>query len=489
MDKYQKLESIFTQLYWYGSISSLLEWDKGTYMPKGAGELRGGQMGFLAGKMQDIMNDQDLPKLVEDAEAQPGLDNWQKANVREIKHILLHRFGMDTALATRLEEVQSQSYVVWEKAKKENSFKDWLPYFEQVVRLTREVADFKSQKMGLDLYDCLLDEYQPGIIQKHIDQVFSVLESELPKIVAEITGKQGPAAQLSQEYAQDKQETLHKQLAELVGFDMSRGRIDTTAHGFCAGSGDDVRIAYTPLPNSPMKTIMTIMHEAGHALYEQNLPRQHMTQPVGAPLGMAAHESQSIFWERQICGSKQFLPFLAQKMRELFGYDEITPETITAIVGQIRPSFVRVDADEVTYPLHVILRYNLEKALIAGDLQPKDVPAAWNEGMHKTLGITPPTDTLGCLQDVHWAGGMIGYFPSYSLGAIAAAQLAAAMKEQIQDFDKKVANADFADIRNWLITNIHSKGSFIKFQDLLKSLTGSQLSADCFITHLRARYL
>jgi carboxypeptidase Taq len=276
-----------------------------------------------------------------------------------------------------------------------------------------------------------------------------------------------------------------------LGFDFEHGRLDESAHPFCGGVPDDVRMTARYDESDAASGLMAILHETGHALYNAGLPKAWRGQPVGRPLGMVAHESQSLLLEMQVCRSRAFFGYLAPLLRETFGRDgeAFAPDNLYRQAIQVARGFIRVDADEVTYPLHVILRYRLEKALLADDLPLGDLPGAWNEGMRELLGITPPDDRLGCLQDIHWPGGAIAYFPCYTLGALMAAQLFQAIERAAPEALSSIPRGDFRRLLAWLRANIHEQGSLYATQELLTRTSGRPLELQPFLDHLHRRYL
>jgi carboxypeptidase Taq len=384
--------------------------------------------------------------------------------------------------------------MIWRQARPKGDFAAVLPSMQALLDLVRESAAAKSEPMGCAPYDALLDEYEPGGTAARIDVVFDQLAAFLPDFLGRVLERQATAPQpLAPQgpFPIAAQEALARRLMAVVGFDFDHGRLDTSLHPFCGGVPDDVRITTRYDVDDFAKSLMGVLHETGHALYERGLPAAWRTQPVGAARGMAAHESQSLLMEMQACRSPEFVGYLAPLARAAFGGDGAawTADNLKRMYNRVSPGFIRVDADEVTYPAHVILRYRLEKQIIAGDLAMADLPGAWNEGMRTLLGITPPDDGQGCLQDIHWYDGAWGYFPTYTLGAIAAAQLFAAAKAAAPEIPAAIGRGDFAPLVGWLRQNVHAWGSFHSTDDLLQQATGRPLDPQAFEAHLTARYL
>jgi carboxypeptidase Taq len=289
----------------------------------------------------------------------------------------------------------------------------------------------------------------------------------------------------------EQQRQVAVRFMERIGFDFANGRLDVSAHPFCGGTPDDVRITTRYNENDFARALMGVLHETGHALYQRGLPVKWRLQPVGRARGMAVHESQSLLLEMQVCRSRAFLSYAAPILREAFDGQgpEWEPEPLYRRQTRVQRSLIRVDADEVTYPAHVILRYRLERAMLAGDLKPAELPGAWAEVMHELLGVTPESDREGCLQDIHWYDGNWGYFPTYTLGALIAAQLFEAARRDIPDLTQAIATGEFAPLRGWLHERVHSKGSLLSTAKLVEEATGRPLGTASFERHLRERYL
>jgi carboxypeptidase Taq len=358
------------------------------------------------------------------------------------------------------------------------------------LRLTREVAAIKAQALGVSDYDALLDQYEPDARSAAIDRVFDDLETLLPDILDRALARQSPPPALPPgPFPASAQKALGRTMMTALGFDFAHGRLDESLHPFCGGTPDDVRITTRYHEDSFMPGLMGVLHETGHALYERGLPAAWRHQPVGRARGMSIHESQSLLMEMQACRSRHFLAFAVPHMAAAFGGGGWDADALYAANVRVAPGFIRVDADEVTYPLHVLLRYRLEKALIAGDLAVHDLPAAWNEGMQRLLGLTPPDDRLGCLQDIHWFDGAFGYFPTYTLGAMTAAQLFAAAVRAEPAILPGVERGDFMPLLAWLRREVHGFGAKLTTPELLKRATGQGLDVSAFLTHLEVRYL
>lgn len=491
---YQSLEDRFRRMDAVSGAMSMLHWDMSAMMPPGGASSRAEQLATLSSVHHSMITDPEISDLLDGAEADLHLDNWQQANVREMRRAWIHQAAIDADLVEALSRACSASETVWRTARPDNDFKAALPGLEEVLNLSRQVAEAKSEKLGVGLYDALLDQYEPDGRSCDIDIIFDDLAAFLPDFLDDVLSQQasGPdRLPLDGPFPAATQRELGKTFMTALGFDFDHGRLDTSAHPFCGGTYDDVRITTRYDETDFSSAMMGVLHETGHALYDQGLPKDWRGQPVGSDRGMSIHESQSLLIEMQACRSSEFLDYAAPKMREAFKGSGKAWQTDNLLrrTTHVEKGFIRVDADEVTYPAHVILRYQLEKAAIVGDLKMTDLPGAWNEGLNNILGITPPTDREGCLQDIHWYDGAWGYFPTYTLGAMTAAQLFAKAKQDKPEILGAIAKGDFAPLMSWLGEHVHSKGCLLNTRDLLKEATGEELNADHFKAHLKARYL
>jgi len=491
---YPQLETRFARLTALGDAEGMLHWDMAALMPPGGAEARAEQLAALKTVRHEILTAPEMADLLAGAEATPDLDPWQRANLREMKRIWTQATALSEELVEALSRAESACEMVWRRARAEADFKAVLPSLERLLDLVREGARAKSEKLGLGPYDALLNQYEPGGSADSIDAVFADLEDFLPPFLARVLERQAekPAVHVPEgPFPASVQRGLGLQLMEALGFDFEHGRLDESLHPFCGGTPDDVRITARYDESDFTSGLMAVLHETGHALYERGLPKNRRGQPVGKARGMSVHESQSLLVEMQVCRSADFLTFAAPIMRAAF--DGAGPawetENLYRHYSRVEPGFIRVDADEVTYPLHVILRYPLERAMIEGGLEARDLPGAWNEGMKKLLGLTPPDDGLGCLQDIHWYDGAWGYFPTYTLGAMTAAQIYRAACDADPAIPAGIPKGDFRPLFAWLGEHIHGQGSLKTGPELLTQSTGRPLDASAFKAHLERRYL
>jgi carboxypeptidase Taq len=411
-----------------------------------------------------------------------------------MQRLYLHAAAVPGDLVEANSRAVSRAEMAWRSARKASDFGMLKPHLAEVLSLQRQIGQAKGEALGLSPYDALLDSYDPGLRQATIDPLFDDLRAGLPALIREVQAHQAerpPVEPLRGPFPVEVQQRLGEGLMQAVGFDLSRGRLDVSLHPFCGGSTGDVRITTRYDEASFVGALMGVLHESGHALYEQGRPEEWRRQPVGLTRGMTLHESQSLLIEMQAGRSREFVTYLAPLLREAFGGTGSAwdAENLHRIYTKVEPGFVRVDADEVTYPAHILVRYEVERALIENQLAIEDLPEAFNAGVRDVFGLEVPNDRLGCLQDIHWPGGAWGYFPTYTLGAMAAAQLFDAACRAEPDILPSLSTGDFTPLREWLRANVHAKGSLLSTDELLKAATGQPLTAEMYQRHLRRRYL
>ncbi len=382
--------------------------------------------------------------------------------------------------------------MAWRQARADSDYPSLLPHLEQVLATQRATGAAKGAALGLSPYDALLDQYDPGLCQSVIDPIFASLRDGLPALLAEAMARQAGRTPLPMPgpFPVEAQRRLGERLMQAVGFDSRRGRLDVSTHPFCGGANGDVRITTRYDEADFSGALMGVLHETGHAIYEQNRPADWLSQPVGQARGMTLHESQSLLIEMQACRGDNFLGYLAPLLRDAFGdQPAFEAANLQAHYRRVRPGLIRVDADEITYPAHVLVRYEIERALFAGELSLRDLPAAFNDGMRALLGINVPDDRRGCLQDIHWFAGLWGYFPTYTLGAMTAAQLFRSACDAVPGLEDGLSRGDFAPLVGWLAEAIHRRGSLMSTAELVRDATGTPLDATIYQSHLRRRYL
>jgi carboxypeptidase Taq len=490
---YQALEARFARLGTLQEAAAVLHWDAATLMPAGGATARAEQLATLKVVCHEVLTDAALPDLFGGAQAQNDLDPWQHANLAEMRRRWAHATAVPADLVEALSKACSACEMRWREARPAGDFAAVLPDLRRVLELVRQVAAAKAAALGTTPYEALLDEYEPGGSTAAIDRLFSEVAGFLPGLIDAALERQRarPAPlPLPGPFPIESQRRLGLKLMERLGFDFAHGRLDVSLHPFCGGTPDDVRLTTRYEEADFNRAIMGVLHETGHALYERGLPEAWRRQPVGDARGMSIHESQSLLVEMQACRSREFAEFVAPLLREAFGGSGAAwdAESLYRRNTRVERSLIRVDADEVTYPAHVILRYRLERAMIAGDLPLEDLPQAWRDGMRELVDIVPPDDRQGCLQDIHWYDGAWGYFPTYTLGAMTAAQLFDAAKRADPAILPGIARGDFAPLLAWLRANVHGKGSRFSTTEIIEQATGRPLESAVFRRHLDARY-
>ena len=488
---YARAVARFHRIAVLGEAAAMLGWDAAAMMPAGGAASRGEQFAVLAGLGHGLLTD---PAAAEDLAAATAAEPWAAANLALMRHAHARAVALPADLVEAQARANAACETVWREARREADFARVRPRLETVVRLTREQAGALAAALGLSPYDALMDGYQRGIGAADVTPIFDRYEAFLATALPAAEAYQAsrpPPRPIPGPFPIPAQEALCRRLAARAGLDFAHARLDRSAHPFCGGTQTDVRITTRYDEADFAKAVLAVLHETGHALYERGLPPAHARQPVGEAAGMAVHESQSLIVEMQACRTDAFLGWLGPELHAAFGGEAALygPANLARLWRRVERGFIRVDADELTYPAHVILRFRLEQALIGGDLAVADLPGAWNDGMRALLGVTPADDAQGCLQDIHWYDGGFGYFPSYTLGAMAAAQLMAAARQQTPGLDAALGQGDLAPLRAWLGTHVHAQGSRLGFSDLMRAATGKPLDVADFEAHLRARYL
>ena len=490
---YEQLESAFRRAALIDEASAFLSWDASVNMPDKSAESRAEQLATLRVLSHEALTAPEIADWLSAAEgSNAALDAWQRANLREMRRSWVHRAAVPPSLVAALTRACSASEMVWREAKPKGDFKAVLPKVKEVLRLSVEMGQAKAAKLGTSVYDALLDQYEPEGRAAEIDPIFADLAAYLPGAIARAIEAQAKRAPIEPKgpFPVERQRELSLELMRRVGFPFEQGRLDVSRHPFSGGTPDDLRITTRYDEDDFARALMATLHETGHALYEAGLPKAWRRQPVGEARGMAMHESQSLLLEMQACRSRDFVGYAAPIIRKKLGGTgpAWSAENLYRLGIRVTRGFIRVDADEITYPCHVILRYRLERAMIGGDLKFEDLPGAWNEGMKELLGVVPPNHTLGCLQDIHWYDGAWGYFPTYTLGALAAAQLFEAAERAIPDLRKSIGRGEFQPLFSWLRAHVHGKASLLSTQELLAEATGQRLSTASFKAHLARRY-
>ncbi|MEW4527822.1 carboxypeptidase M32 [Maioricimonas sp. JC845] len=494
-ERYEELIGELKQIALLNSCSSVLGWDEQTYMPPGGAEHRANQLAMLAGMSHERATSPQLGELLDelqDEEALGGADSERAANVREARR----SYERATKLPRRLVEEQSRARTLgqqaWVDARRRKNFADFQEWLERIVALKQEEAEAVGYGDGVR-YDALLDDYEPGATTAQVKEVFGPLRDELVKLVAAIADSdiKPDIDLLARHYPVEAQREFGRRAAEAIGFDFSAGRLDEAAHPFCSSFGPgDCRLTTRYDEYHFPGAFFGTLHEAGHGIYEQGLRKDAYGTAVGHSASLGIHESQSRMWENFVGRSRPFWNHFYTQAQDAFpeALGEVPLDDFFGAVNDVRPSWIRVEADEVTYNLHIMLRFELEQPLISGDLKPADVPGAWNDTFHRYFDMTPPDDALGCLQDIHWSAGLIGYFPTYALGNLYAAQFFDQARADLGDLDAMFEKGEFQPLKEWLNKNVHARGLQYRANRLVEVVTGKPLSAEPLMRHLHGKF-
>jgi carboxypeptidase Taq len=489
---YTELTGTYTRLHRYNHVAAIVSWDRNAMMPPKGSTARAAAEAELQTLIHRLRTDPRLAELIRRAEGEP-LDDFERANLREIQRDWRHANALPESLVEAKTLAGARCEHAWRSQRPANDWCGFLDNFREVVRLAREEARLLADTTGLTPYDALLDRFEPGMTSGGIERIFGALRQWLPGLIAQVQEKQrhervelavGP-------FPVDKQRALSLEVMGLLGFDFDAGRLDQSAHPFSGGVPEDVRLTTRYREDDFAQSLMGTIHETGHARYEQNLPRGWLGQPIGAARSYGIHESQSLSFEMQLARSRAFAGLLSPLLAKHFGAQRaFAPDNLHGVLTRVAPGLIRVAADEVTYPAHVILRYEIERPLIEGAIDPEDIPALSDEKMQALLGLdTRGNYSDGCLQDPHWTDGAFGYFPTYTLGAMYAAQWFAALRGATPDLDARIAAGELAPVFDWLQTNIWSQASRWQPPELVRRASGEALNPGHFRAHLEGRYL
>lgn len=491
-DNYHQLTRRFERLSRFSHLSAIASWDMFTMMPAGGSKARGEALAELSVLEHQLLTDPQVAKWIAAAE-QDDLNDIEQANLREMSRLHHQAALLPESLVEAKSLAGSRCEHAWRSQRPANDWEGFADNLKDVVKYSREEARLRADAKGCTPYDALLDVFEPGMTSARLDVLFADLKSWLPDLLSKAVAKQSQQTLIAPvgPFPTAVQRELGLETMAQLGFDFTEGRLDISAHPFCGGVPEDVRITTRYDENELLSALFGVIHETGHARYEQNLPRSWSGQPVALARSTAIHESQSLFFEMQLGRSQAFLTRLIPAVKKYFGEQPAFEEhNFIAWNQQVKPGFIRVDADEVSYPAHVILRYDIERALINGDIEVDDIPALWNEKMQAWLGLsTVGNYKNGCMQDIHWTHGGFGYFPSYTLGAMYAAQLYSAANRALPDLNQAIAQGNLSALFDWLRQNIWQHGSRFTTEQLITQATGEPLSTRYFRAHLEARYL
>jgi carboxypeptidase Taq len=495
MSAYTELHDHFARISRFNHLQAMVGWDEAAMMPAGGGESRSRAMAELNVLVHQLHTDPRLADLIEQASTETGLDEWQSANLALMDRTVRRLSALPDDMIEAASHARMRCVQAWRVLRASNDWAGMLPLMQDNLEFARKEAVLVGEKSNLPAYDALVDRYESGMTSARIAELFSGLKGFLPDIIDEVLERQSrqDLTDLGNDFPIEKQRLLGHEMMRTLGFDFHHGRLDVSHHPFCGGVPEDVRITTRYTQTGFLESLMAVLHETGHAMYEQGLPKDWRDQPVGHALGMAMHESQSLLMEMQACRTLEFTSYMTPIARQIFnqeGNPAWSIETMLAHNTRVVRGLIRVDADEVTYPMHVIMRFELEQALINGEMEMVHVPEAWDAKMKEYLGVSTGDNFKdGCLQDVHWMEGLFGYFPTYSLGAMIAAQLFAAANSDQPAILPAIGQGNFKPLLAWLRANVHSKGSLVDSDTLLIDATGSRLDPEFFRHHLLTRYL
>lgn len=489
---YATLVASFTKLYRYQHLAAIVAWDQAAMMPSKGNEARSAAMAELAVLMHETLTAPHLASAIDAAKSE-CTDPEEAASVREMRR----QWQTANLLPASLVEAKSLAGTrcehAWRTQRHANDWAGFLVNWKPLVACVRQEATLLADATGLSRYDALVDRFEPGMTTAIIEPMFADLKRWLPTLIQDIVAKQRTeeVVPATGPFPIAAQRALGLEIMGLLGFDFAGGRLDVSTHPFCGGVPEDVRITTRYSEDDFVQALMGIVHETGHARYEQHLPRAWVHLPLGIARSMGIHESQSLSFEMQLGRSRPFLELIAPLVRKHLGdQPAFSVDNLAKIYTRVRPGKVRTESDELTYPMHIILRFEIERAIVESEIEPEDVPALWAEKMQAYLGQDTRDDHAnGCLQDIHWTDGAFGYFPSYTLGAMYAAQYFAAIRTQLPDLDARIAAGDLAPIFAWLDKNVWSQASRWETPELIERATGAPLSASHFEKHLRTRYL
>lgn len=495
--KIQKLLLFYKDIYLLSKVSAVLGYDMNVSLPEKGADGRAAQSAYITKLISEKWLSKDFRKTLKEVEEESNLDEVEKAIVRNLKWQGKYYLKVPQSLVVEFTETTSNAFMAWQKAKKENSFSDFLPHLRKIINLSQLIANHLGYKDNI--YDALLDLYEPGLTVSEVRALFDKIRPELVALLKKIQGSRRyeEATNLSQKYFTNNSNyeiEYQKQIALFVarklGYDFGAGRLDVSAHPFTESLGRyDVRITTRYKVNDFRDSLISTIHEVGHALYEQGIKEEYEYTPLGGGVSLGIHESQSRFWENQIGRSYEFVSYITPILHTLFNdqLGKASTEDVHLLFNVVSPSLIRTEADEVTYNLHIALRFEIEEALINNKIDAKDLPDIWREKMKDYLGVEPNTDSQGVLQDVHWSYGSFGYFPTYTLGNLYSAQFIRAMKNEI-DIHEKVSKGEFGPVLSWLRFSIHQHGGVYWPSELCERITGEKLNSDYLLDYLKKKY-
>jgi carboxypeptidase Taq len=469
----------------------ILEWDQETYLPQGGAEARSMQSSALAGIAHEKLASKKFRAALDSAARRKKLTPKERAMIREARRAHLRAVRIPEALVRESARAESRGLMAWRKAYTTNNWRSFAGNLDEIVRLKKRIAEHVGYA-GVP-YDAHLDVFEPGATVRHLDPFLEDIKEAIPPLVRKIArSKRKPNPQtLRGHYPHQKQLEFGRRVVEDMGFDFTKGRIDLTTHPFCTSfDPGDVRLTTRVLEDDPRVCLFGLIHEAGHGLYEQGIDRAIVRTPVGHAVSLGIHESQSRLWENVVGRSREYWIHYLPEMKKVFPgpLRGVRLDDFYFAINEVIPSFVRTEADEVTYNLHIVMRYEIEKDLFAEKIKTAELPGIWNAKMKSLLGITPPTDSLGVLQDIHWSQGLFGYFPTYFLGNLYGAQLWERAKKDVPRLNARIAKGQLLPLRDWLRKNVHGSGRTYTADELIRRATGTKLQSRPFLRYVEEKF-
>jgi carboxypeptidase Taq len=493
MKSYDKLKEHFEKLSHLYYIQRILTWDESVMMPKGAGEYRAQAMATYNQIIQGSIATKNMGSLIQAAKSEKLQNDWDKANLRWMERKYIAASCIPTKLTKQWTRASLAAFQAWREYRGTNNWKDFAPYLEKAFLLAKEIATRKSQVLQLSPYEVSVDDFTPGLRLKDLDKIVSVLKEKLPPIRKKIIQKQSSQNlnKLRVQMPVEKQKQFALMAMQAMQFDFNSGRLDVSHHPFCDGVTNDIRITTRYNEENLLESIFAVIHETGHALYEQGMPLLWKTQPIGQTQDKALHESLALLYEYEVCHDRNFFEWLVEKISQISDSNQkMDANRLYNLAAQVKTNLIRVDADEVSYPLHVILRYEIERDLFEEEITVRDLPDVWNEKMLKYFNVsTDGNDKDGVMQDMHWVFGYFGYFPSYVVGQLMAAQIYDSFTRENQHFYQDLKSGNLSSLHNWLTKNIYSYGSSKSGEELLCMISGEPLNPDYFLNRIKLRYL
>ncbi len=487
--RHEELRDRLQTLQRLDGVMAVLGWDQEVAMPPGGARTRGNHRAALAGVIHEKLTAPELGDLLAAADSDPEATPGLRANVRAARRRRDRACKLPAALVSAQAEATALAHPDWVEGRRDDDWSRFAPHLERLVDLKRREA--AALGIGAEPYDALLDEYEPDARTADLVPVFTALRTALTDLRARLGEAAGQAAPLPEgPYPDTAQQELSRRVLEAIGYDFKCGRLDVSAHPFTESPGrGDVRVTSRFRPEDPLTGLTSTLHEGGHALYELGLPAEHADLPAGEALSLGIHESQSRLWENHVGRGLPFCRWLAPQLGDLFPQlADLSPTHLHRALTVVRPTPIRIESDEVTYNLHIILRLEIERALIGGEIETADVPAVWREKARELLGLDVPDQRTGPLQDIHWCMGAFGYFPTYTLGNLYAAMFWDAARRDLPDLDQQLAAGQCAPLLGWLRTHVHARGNLVTAGELCREVTGQPLTADAFVAYLQQRY-